>query len=451
MSDRSGPMSETELDRILRAFAREAIDAPAQRITDAAMAQIQSTSQVRRPFVVRRPFRARFAPIWAVAVIAAVVAGVGVYLVAAPPGPAHPSTTPTPSVSPSTAVPATKRVGGPADGFELTVPASWTALHLGYADARMWVGAEGSVMVSYGSSIFDGGSVTQCGPPTPEFARCQTETYTYSVPYQPALDGIGPLEIAGYVRDRCVGGCDLAVGQETLGGERAQRVSTIAAGARATYVATFHDRRPVIVYWSEPESTPDPSPLVDEMVASFHFIDAPVSSPTPFVDPTELVPYVNSEVGYEILVPRFWGAGTDPAPTVHAFGSGRGFGTRGSPALTVSVGSTKGAITICQTPTGCDDVVVKQLADLEAALISAPEDMPLREVSGDLELAGSHGGFKHPEQSGNCLGCPRMVYHAYAIVSGRPVVISIDWWTIHFGTLPGAYIEDILSSFRLLD
>ena len=44
-----------------------------------------------------------------------------------------------------------------------------------------------------------------------------------------------------------------------------------------------------------------------------------------------------------------------------------------------------------------------------------------------------------------------MLYHLYTVVDGRPVVISIDWWTLAFGALPSEYTGRILSSFRFLD
>ncbi len=79
------------------------------------------------------------------------------------------------------------------------------------------------------------------------------------------------------------------------------------------------------------------------MRASFESVDRDVATPT-FVDRDHLVPFVNSELGYEVLVPQFWGAGTDHAGAdgVHDFGSGRGFGTHGFPALQISVGIADG-------------------------------------------------------------------------------------------------------------
>ena len=261
----------------------------------------------------------------------------------------------------------------------------------------------------------------------------------------------------------------MKVAETTLGGERAQRASTITAGVRTTYVATFHDRRPVILYWSEPQGAVDDLRL-DGMLASFQFIDPQVPSTTPFVDPTELVRYNDTELGYELMVPRLWGEGRDHVnwERVHEFGSGIGFGTHTYPALSISVGTSDGSVAVCQgTDHRCNTIEATDLASLEASLVGKPQELPGREATGDSVLAGHHARFKRPryvnEQAshgefgiggkivGNCLGCPGMLYHLYTLVDGRPVVISIDWWTLAFGALPSEYTGRILSSFRFFD
>ncbi len=77
-------------------------------------------------------------------------------------------------------------------------------------------------------------------------------------------------------------------------------------------------------------------------------------------------------------------------------------------------------------------------------------------------LAGEPGRFKRPGYSlapnefgigsitgGNCLGCPGVIYHAFIVKDGRPIVISMDWWTIAFEEVSIEDIGEILSSFRL--
>ena len=153
------------------------------------------------------------------------------------------------------------------------------------------------------------------------------------MPYDPDVDGVAPLALTEYVRDRCLGGCDVTTTETKLGAEVAEQNSTVAAGLQATFVSTFHDRHPVILYWREPAGRGD-ADLVDQMRASFRFIDAGPDPSATFVDPTQLVPFVNAELGYQLLVPRYWGDGVDKRsyPSVHEFGEGRGFGTRGDPA-----------------------------------------------------------------------------------------------------------------------
>ena len=117
-------------------------------------------------------------------------------------------------------------------------------------------------------------------------------------------------------------------------------------------------------------------------------------------------------------------------------------------------------------PIPVEAIVVTELADLEARLVSVPSQLPGREGAGNLVLGGHEGRFKRPryrsepssdrefgiggQVMGNCLGCPGMLYHAFVLDDGRPVIISIDWWTLAFGTLPSEYVGRILSSFRLI-
>jgi len=201
------------------------------------------------------------------------------------------------------------------------------------------------------------------------------------------------------------------------------------------------------------------------------FLDIPLVSPTPFVDPTELVPYMNNEVGYEILAPRDWAEGTDHAGVVgvHEFGAGRGFGTRSDPAMTISVGAPDGTVSVCQgVARTCRTEVATTLDELDELLTSMDAefaDAVPAEVTGELILAGQAGRFKRPGYKlqstaandsgigditgGNCLGCPGFFYHAYTVKDGRPIVISIDYWTIAFSELSPEYIRQILASFRL--
>jgi len=467
-------VGDDELDGLLRSMLRDGPEPPSRRIADGAMAQVASTPQARHAIVVPWAGGARLlSPVGAFAAVAIALAiTIGVLGLLQLPGPAAPSPAPTPSSSPDPLA-GLVLVGSVDDGFFVRAPASWPNLvQTAYERLWTWQGPDGALTVSYGTSIFDGGTITLCGPPSPERPVCQEDHYTYSIPYDPATDGIGPLDIEGYVRDRCVGGCEVTVETTTLGGEPAQLVRTVAANLRVTYVATFHERRPVVLYWSEPVSAPERPDRLELVLGSFTFLELPAGpSPTALVDPTELVSFRNQPLGYSILVPRFWGLGIDEAgdASVHEFGAGRGAGTRDDPALTISVGAADGTLTLCQGRGHvCSTVVATTLEELESLLVSVPPDFDspsTGEVSGALELGGLPGGFKRPEYQvdrssshpfglggtiqGTCLGCPGMLYHAFTISDGRPVVISVDWWTIAFGTLPTNYVSEILGSFRL--
>jgi hypothetical protein len=361
-----------------------------------------------------------------------------------------------------------------ADGYEVLIPTSWTEVASDFPDARQWAGPDGELMVSYGRSIFEGGQVTVCAPPLPDYNTCMELEHGYSVPFDPEVDGVGPISQEGWL-DRCDGGCPVTSSEVSLDGETASRDRAVIADRQLTYVSAFHNRRPVVVYWSEPVDDADEG-RIDEMLASFRFLDpAAQASPPPFVDPTELVEHADAEAGYEVLVPRFWEESVRPArggegdvPGVTRFGSGGGAATGGNPGLTISIGEPDGSIFLCQPR--CEQVVVTSLDELEAAISSRYEeagDAAPQEVSGTMQLGGEAARWEHPDYrqgrafaelgigpmtgGGNCLGCPNMRYHAFTFHDGRPVVLAFDYWNIAFERLQTAYVAQIIESFRFLD
>lgn len=487
MSTLGRGMDERELDALLRSFLREGPDDAPTSIAERAVTEAARYGQ-RRRFIARpSPKRISVPAAWAAGAAVVVIAfAVSLELrgVANPAPSGTPTTSPRPTPSATQSLPPTvapsglRLVRSQTDGYELLVPGSWTEVDSSFSDVRSWVGSDGALMVSYGASIFDGGAVTECGPATPEWPTCRTEHYGYSVPYKPEVDGVAPLSLEGYVRDRCSGGCAVTVTDTTLGGERAEQNRTTAAGYRVTYASTFHDRRPVIVYWSQPVAVADDSRF-EQVRGSFRFIDSATrASATPFVDPTELVVYRNGEDGYEIRIPRFWDIPRGPyeQPFTHeqyagvrVFGSGRGFGTGGDPALTISVGRPDGSIFLCQS-SACHRIVATSLDELEAALPALPETIDSsvpRKKTGSFVLGGERARFQRPGYrlagggfpergisgiaGGNCLGCPAVVYYAFTLHDGRPVVLAWDWWTIAFETYSPEYVVEIIDSFRFLE
>jgi hypothetical protein len=44
-----------------------------------------------------------------------------------------------------------------------------------------------------------------------------------------------------------------------------------------------------------------------------------------------------------------------------------------------------------------------------------------------------------------------MLYHAFLIQDGVPVVLAFDFWTVEFEEMSPDYLTEVLESFRLLD
>ena len=348
------------------------------------------------------------------------------------------------------------------------------------------VGSGGTLMVSYGTTIFEGGAVTICAPPLPDYNTCMAIEHGYSVPVNPS-DYTGPISQEGYL-DRCDGACPVDYTETTLDQEPAGQDRLVITDLQLTYVSTFHNYRPIILYWSEPLSAADVT-RIEAMRDSFRFLDASAGgSPPPFVDPTELVLYSNPDDGYEMLMPRFWQESAtalddpdgNPYLGVQAFGEdGAGHGT---PGLVISTGTPDGAVPANCRPTGltdtpplpdpvCQKLVANTIDALGDALFSIPAEfegaVPEGEVTGDLTLAGEPARFERPGYDlvpgdytdigigegagGNCLGCPGMLYNAFIVHASRPVVLAFDYWNIGFERISPEYINQMLESFRFLD
>ncbi len=470
-------MRNSDLDALLGAWLREGDDGASDRIAERALLEVAATLQEGRP---RQSLWASFArsrPTSIAAAFGAVAVAVALGVVTSvpligpgPPPIMSPSPRPSPTVDPDALVLFTS----PDNGYEVLIPVSWSEVESGAPDARKWVGPDGELMVSYGTSIFDGGEVTACAPPLSDYNTCMTLEHGYSVPFDPKVDGVGPISMEVWL-DRCDGACPVTATPSSLDQEVAGQDRAVIAGRQLTYVSTFHNRRPVIVYWSEPIALADEA-RVEEMRSSFRFLDpAPGASETPFVDPTELVEFRNDDDAYRLLLPRFWlnsspgSPSPDPDhPRVRTFGFGGGAGTRGSPALTISIGEPDGSVSFCVGR--CRTVVATTLDELEAELVSLLSDAGsagIEELHGEVMLGGEAGRFERPDYANhggpdsilgtggtsgsNCLGCPGMLYQAYAFHDGRPVVLAFDYWTLAFERISSEYAVQILESFEFLD
>jgi len=470
MTIRRRSINELDLDAALRAMLAEGADVAPIDIAQRALREVARTRQARRPLF-RASLGARSTLAWAAAAIIVALLGLlltsGLVVI----GP-HPTPSPRSTPAPTGLVPFTSGAGG----YEVGVPAGWVDQPSTYADVRRWLGPDGAqFMVSYGASIFRGGRVTACGPDAAGATTCSTLEFGYSVPYDRERDGVGPIDLE-FARSLCPGGCFVERAETSVDGEPAtlSRIQTRDQGApgpvEARWVSLFHDHRPVILHWVQPLAEGDLA-RVEAIRSSFRFLDAPPDpSAVPFVDPAELLPFSDADAGFEMLVPRMWAErGIVPDTRgLHEFGAGRGFGTHGHPALTISVGAPDGTVSICQGEThACSTVVVHSVRDLATALSIRPDraDMPVPgEISGDIVLAGEPGRWERPRYPsppppgrlglgkigfGGCLGCPGVLYHAFTVKDGRPIVLSFDFWIVAFGELPEDYLEAIMESVHL--
>jgi hypothetical protein len=173
----------------------------------------------------------------------------------------------------------------------------------------------------------------------------------------------------------------------------------------------------------------------------------------------QLVLYTNHEDGYELLLPRAWVESADQWKVsqagVRRFGFGSGFGTRGSPGLTITLAGTD-HIRICPGIACPQPVLVSSLDRLEEVLESTPRSFSDVETAGDLNLGGEPGRFEYAATRNNCLGCPSAFYHAFTFHDGRAIVLAFDFWNWKFQRLENPHsdgfpLEAILESFRFLD
>ena len=134
-------------------------------------------------------------------------------------------------------------------------------------------------------------------------------------------------------------------------------------------------------------------------------------------------------------------------------------GTRGAPALTITVGETDGSIGLCFN---CS-ATVTNLDELEELVASTPSFFTTGppERHSELVLGGELARSDSAGIGNNCLGCPNAYYHVFTIHHGRPVVLAFDYWTVRFESMvvtPGnevpftqQMLDAILQSFRFTD
>ena len=184
---------------------------------------------------------------------------------------------------------------------------------------------------------------------------------------------------SGYVRDRCLGGCDVTMTETTLGGELAERAADHRRGSAGDLRLDL-PRPPARDRVLEPAGR-CPGPRADgsdprELHVPRCDTGGPGGGrPTTFVDPTELVLYTNAELGYEILLPRFWGVGdaSEPLPDHAAVRRRDRRRHAGWPQFSISVGEPDGTVGVCHgVPEPCETLAATSLDELEALLGQRP-------------------------------------------------------------------------------
>ncbi len=488
MTGRDRPMNDAELDALLGTWMHEGPDTGPDRIAERAMLEVATTPQESGRITAMWSWMVESPVAWA-AVILVLAIGLGVVLGPVLVGDETP--TPTPSQSPSPAADALVPYISEEAGYQLLIPANWLEVDSGFPDAKLFSGPSGELMISYGTSIFDGGEVSICAPPLPDYNTCLTIDYGYSVPVVPS-DYTGPISQEGWL-DRCDGACPVEYTETTLDREPAGQDRAVITDLQLTYVSTFHNYRPIILYWAEPMGTADLA-RVEAMRDSFQFLDPGAGgSPPPFVDPTELILYSNPDDGYEMLMPRFWQESAadlsdpngDPYPGVQAFGQGTGFGSEQAPGLAISVGLPDGSVFANCIPEPldgsttaeivCQPLTAPTLGDMDLGLVAMPtyfvevggDGMPEGDSAADYVLSGGDARVNWPDYpllpgpyadigiaesaGGNCLGCPGVLYQVFTVREGQPVVLAFDWWLVTFGEIDDEYLVQMLESFTFLD
>jgi hypothetical protein len=224
-----------------------------------------------------------------------------------------------------------------------------------------------------------------------------------------------------------------------------------------------------------------------ETVATTTEITSP-QPPTTVASAADLVPFVNEEDGYSLLLPESWVSWPRSRPGVRTFGEGSGIMTYGWPALAISIGDADGAILLCLDGNCGQEAKAVNLVELEAAMLSVlPDESPWKKavdgtggsipaevehgddwagfyqahdwLGAEVTLDGGQVRFLVPELpvllvggGHGCLGCAGKLF-VLSFQNERPVVLAFEWWNIEFDRLGDgeALVADILQSFRFLD
>jgi hypothetical protein len=188
----------------------------------------------------------------------------------------------------------------------------------------------------------------------------------------------------------------------------------------------------------------------------------PPATTAPDTRLSELLPYVNAQDGYTLMLPRGWEERKNAAYEADREQGVRRFDdTSMRPSLTISIGSADGSVLIC--PRTCAEIWVSNLNEFAAALISTSQLIAEAFCEGDCSASESHtdvnvgddpGRIEAPAHIDNnfpSFGTP--LYQAFTIHEGRPVVLAFDYWYLDVGRLSIGFDEakEIVSSFTFLE
>ena len=337
----------------------------------------------------------------------------------------------------------------PAGRYELLVPAFWQP-----ADAIE--SAEGGQARGFAGKGGDYLPLTvRIGGPDGAYRTCATTCGDVTVTSLTDLDDAivaSPNEIMANGPD--------TNSATTLGGEPAHIESADFSGGQAWgppayyVVYTIHDGRAIVLTFDHWAIVMDilPRSVLDEIVASFRFLDDEAAS-------ADLVRYTDPEGLYAISLPPTW----TPRPVLRSGAtieeaSAMQFGTavdREYGALTISIGRPDGSIELCQGSNGgiaytfCRDLVIDDLEALADVTFVRPENTTTSRVVGqDTVLGGVPARREQPSFSHEMFG-PESFQLVYAIHDGRPVVLAFDHWTIRSGHLDEATLRRIARELRV--
>jgi hypothetical protein len=237
------------------------------------------------------------------------------------------------------------------------------------------------------------------------------------------------------------------------------RLIRLVAGLDAILAPSADEPTPAAVV-GEPSHEADDSAVEPDSASAYktgkRWSNASPSAPVERVH-EPLTTFVSRETSFRIRLPATWRSRTAEsggAPPAIVFQIPTPSGSAGRFAMSVSIGTRDGRITLC-TPE-CVVARVHSLDDLAATLDSLPDLPRVRDRVRDISLDGAPGRLEAPGPTPYTLCFPDAMYHAFAIHDGRPVVLRINYCRMQSHELsergdPSDLVTRMLASFRLLD